>query len=573
MRNGLVLVVVIAALCSWAVAEDKAPSVVGWRGDGTGRYPDASPPVTWSRIPKSPVHDLRFQAAKPEGSDTGEKAKPVVDGFVTDWLVIGPYPAKATGTASMVDEAKVMPAAGDKTGDLEWKLHEYPQTRKPWEGCQSDWVDFKKTFDFGEDQAAYAHAYLYAQTGGKATLIVNHGEGAKVWFNGELKYDAQKVAFTPDYNLTWFFTEMAAASTAPRFDVEFKKGWNRILFKVNSGKKDWKFTIKVTVVADTEYESKNIAWVTKLPAKSLSTPVIVGDKIFVTSEPDEVICLDRFAGKILWRRATTYWHAVPEQERTANPLFKEMEPILPQLEATSSFWDERLPLQRKLQDLLWKVDKKRFPWSKFYHLNSVGFTTPTPVTDGEFIYLYFGHGVVTCFDFDGNRKWAQLVTDMPGAGENEGNNVVSPTIVDDKLIIFRGWARAFDKKTGKVVWDTGVISPEPATEGDGKGKVDFHSNQSIVVGTVGDTKVAFCFKGRAIRVSDGKVLQRKMLQQRNVAATPIVVGDRIFHTDGYIEKFKLDLKGDELQLVSEGKARVTDGKMASSLFTVGRVAQ
>src|SRR5271170_4449213 len=60
---------------------------VGWRGDGSGRYPGAEPPLHWGREAKG-VKELRCQAAKPKEGDTGQ---PMQLGVISEWLVAGPF--------------------------------------------------------------------------------------------------------------------------------------------------------------------------------------------------------------------------------------------------------------------------------------------------------------------------------------------------------------------------------------------------------------------------------------------------------------------------------------------------
>ena len=88
MSRGLVwgaFACLMTVLFSW---RDAAAGVVGWRGDGTGRYPDAVPPTEWCHVAKA-VRELSAQARKPKGADRG---KPIADGVVRDWLVLGPVP-------------------------------------------------------------------------------------------------------------------------------------------------------------------------------------------------------------------------------------------------------------------------------------------------------------------------------------------------------------------------------------------------------------------------------------------------------------------------------------------------
>src|SRR3974390_477600 len=50
---------------------------------------------------------------------------------------------------------------------------------------------------------------------------------------------------------------------------------------------------------------KNILWKTKMPGGSFGSPVILGDRIFVVSDPAELLCLRPSDGKILWRQTHT----------------------------------------------------------------------------------------------------------------------------------------------------------------------------------------------------------------------------------------------------------------------------
>src|SRR5437868_6949771 len=52
------LVVVLLLLTLNAFGADR---FIGWRGDGTGKYPDANPPLAWSRV-SAAVAALRFSA-------------------------------------------------------------------------------------------------------------------------------------------------------------------------------------------------------------------------------------------------------------------------------------------------------------------------------------------------------------------------------------------------------------------------------------------------------------------------------------------------------------------------------
>jgi len=75
----------------------------GWRGDGTGKYPSATPPVTWGRVSRA-LQGLRFHASRPGPQETGAV---MTDGVVREWLVLHPAPE-----GSKVDK-EVIPGEAD----------------------------------------------------------------------------------------------------------------------------------------------------------------------------------------------------------------------------------------------------------------------------------------------------------------------------------------------------------------------------------------------------------------------------------------------------------------------------
>ena len=167
-------------------------------------------------------------------------------------------------------------------------------------------------------------------------------------------------------------------------------------------------------------EDKGIIWETKVGA-SYSSPVVVGDRIFVAAEKDKLLCVDRRNGSVLWEK---------------NNGFAE------------------LP-----EDL--KVKEKRPP-------SDCGFSTPTPVTDGRHIWAVFGTGIVVCYDLDGSRRWVRHF-DIPPA--TEYGRSASPVLVGDKLLLTLGHLLAVDPSTGKLLWEAkeamaGYGTPAVAKIGD-----------------------------------------------------------------------------------------------------------
>lgn len=149
--------------------------------------------------------------------------------------------------------------------------------------------------------------------------------------------------------------------------------------------------------------AQNVRWRTPLPERGNSTPIVWGQRVFVTqpvSEGDRrtLICLDRADGKILWQSGVS----VTAKER----LHKE---------------------------------------------NT--YASASPVTDGERVVCWFGSGGVAAYDFSGTELWR---TDL-GPYDHPFGYGSSPVIYKDFVFLnFGPGAREFlvalDKKTGKELW-------------------------------------------------------------------------------------------------------------------------
>ncbi|MBX5494293.1 MAG: PQQ-binding-like beta-propeller repeat protein [Bryobacteraceae bacterium] len=160
---------------------------------------------------------------------------------------------------------------------------------------------------------------------------------------------------------------------------------------------------------------RNVAWRTELPAGH-SSPVITKGRIFLTAaeggQPRDAglqkvvdeggklytICLDAQTGKILWRR------------EAPRPRIERYQPT-----------------------------------------NSPA--SPSPVTDGKNVYVFFGDFGLLAYDIDGKELWRLPL----GPFNNVNGHGSSPILVDDLLIMlcdqdFGSYLLAVDKKSGRVRW-------------------------------------------------------------------------------------------------------------------------
>ena len=460
---------------------------IGWRGDGNGRYPAAEPPLRWGRESRA-VRELRAQATEPNG---GEPGKPIPDGVIREWLVLGPVPipeGKSTKEDFGTDEGSVEPDDGDKSGGLAWKAIV----------TDTSWVNFRpmngQTAPTAEGVVAYAHAWLNSPSGKPVFLNFMPADAALVWLNGK------------------------KAGTAGHIKLDLVKGWNRLLLRVaphldtgwSKGVIQWHFNAAFFGANPDpgEYESTNILWSTPLPdnGPGAGSPIVVGNKVFVQAERCVLVCIGADDGKVLWARATTYADAATEEDRAENAaVFAEIAPMAAKVADSPQAYcgapekhaldaklrKETLGLERKINGLMMRMDRERFCGQSD---SEGGEAAATPVSDGEHVYVLFGSGVVACFDLEGNRKWATAID----VKHKEHGYCASPCLIDGKLIVkssgYLG-AVALDCKTGAVA------TPIPLWKTKG-----LHSMSSPVEVAVGGEKLAVMSFGLLVRVSDGKIL-------------------------------------------------------------------
>jgi len=153
---------------------------------------------------------------------------------------------------------------------------------------------------------------------------------------------------------------------------------------------------------------KNIGWKIEVPGKGKSSPVVWGDKLFITGARDricEVYCIDKAIGKILWTEMASDIAGEPS--------------VLP------------------------KSDPE------------AGLAVSTVTTNGKAVYAVFANGNLVCFDMDGNKKWAKNI----GVPETSYGYSSSLLIYQNNLLVqFDSNAKislmAFDLESGDQKWET-----------------------------------------------------------------------------------------------------------------------
>ena len=512
------LIVLLAAAC-WA-AEGPGAKTVGWRGNWTGLYGDADPPIEWGRAVQGVLAGATCQAAKPaEAAPAG--ATKLDDGLIRDWLIIGPLAVgdsvKDFAAEQIPGEADLAPAAGEKVGRLAWQRHQLikqPDYER-WGTTELDWIDLAPVFEGKPNHVAYAHTYLHCRRAGKAMMVVEHGYGMKLWVNGKAVYShAKNAGGLGSYVGISRQARAHVHSRSPEIIIDLKAGWNRVLVKVGSyNRKGWRvlrFAQRLMEIDPVAYADRNIVWATKLPDRTNASPILVGDRIFTPSEPDELLCVDKNTGRILWRRINSYYEAVAPKRRAAEAGFAKIAPLAAELAETYDD-DKVLALRRKIDKLLVGIDKKAYgiKWDGHLasHFGIVGFTT-TPVSDGKCVWAFYGQGVVACYDLEGNRKWIRRIE------ADEVRYSCSPALIGGRLVVIFGGMHCLDAATGRTVWSDPKVT----------------SIASLIPARIAGVDVVFTRPGQVLRVADGKMLwSNPHIRKGDTGwAAPVILGDVMY---------------------------------------------
>jgi outer membrane protein assembly factor BamB len=148
---------------------------------------------------------------------------------------------------------------------------------------------------------------------------------------------------------------------------------------------------------------KNVRWRVPLPDRGNSTPIIFGDRVFITQAIEKegwrgLMCFNREDGKLIWKTGVTYTEKEPTHG--TNP-----------------------------------------------------YCSASPATDGERVIASYGSAGLSCYDLEGKELWHRDL----GPQLHIWGNAASPVIYGDLCILNVGpgertFLIAMNKKTGETVW-------------------------------------------------------------------------------------------------------------------------
>jgi len=180
-------------------------------------------------------------------------------------------------------------------------------------------------------------------------------------------------------------------------------------------------------------ESSNIKWKSELPGIGHATPIIWENQIILLTaiQTDQKVDPDKTGEE-------------QEGQDWMNPKSTD---YIHQFAVIS--------LDRRSGQILWQTSvREELPYSHTHEFGS--WASNSPVTDGEFIYAYFGSHGLYCLNFEGSIIWERDLGKMEKhMSFGEGS---SPALYKDKLIVLRdhqgqSMLHVLDKRTGKSLWE------------------------------------------------------------------------------------------------------------------------
>jgi outer membrane protein assembly factor BamB len=183
--------------------------------------------------------------------------------------------------------------------------------------------------------------------------------------------------------------------------------------------------------------AKNVAWKTALPGSGHSSPVVWGDRIFLTAQIE---------GEV-----------IPGQRAVTHVMGRDKDWVHPDsVAADKKHTLKVLAVDAATGKIVWDQTAYEGPVYDARHRRS-SFAGPTAATDGEMVYAYFGPEGLYAYDFSGRQVW-KAVEKFATLGLGTGT---SPVIFENLVIVQRdedsgehSVVVAYDKKTGKEVWKT-----------------------------------------------------------------------------------------------------------------------
>lgn len=226
--------------------------------------------------------------------------------------------------------------------------------------------------------------------------------------------------------------------------------------------------------------TENIAWKTKIEGKAWSTPLIKGDKIYMTNAVEHteenvslhVMCLGLKDGAVIWDvKVFDTLHALQKHDKNSH-------------------------------------------------------ASPTPLIEGDRLYAHFGYQGIACLNLEGKVIWSNREYYYEPTHGNGG----SPAIIEDMIVFTcdgqsQAAVMALDKMTGKVKWKT-----HRQTEQEKK----FSFGTPILIEVNGEKQIITQASGGLFAYDlQGKELWKFLYDGFSVVPKPMFANGYLYFSSGY----------------------------------------
>lgn len=257
-------------------------------------------------------------------------------------------------------------------------------------------------------------------------------------------------------------------------------------------------------------EEKNVRWKTALPGKGHSTPIVWGDKIFVTASIAHGKSLPLPGGK-----AEGAHHNLPPTQRHKFVL---------------------MAIDRNSGKILWqRVARDAQPREGAHSTGS--WASNSAVTDGRHVVASFGSNGLYAYSTSGELLWERDLGDLEiFHGHGEGS---SPALFGKHLIV--NWDHqgdsfltALDVRTGQEIWK---VERDEITSWSTPLVVEHAGEHQVIVSATG--------RVRGYDLKTGAVLWECGGLSRNVVATPVAADGYVYVGNSYDQQAMMGIRLDK----------------------------
>jgi outer membrane protein assembly factor BamB len=200
-------------------------------------------------------------------------------------------------------------------------------------------------------------------------------------------------------------------------------------------------------------KTENVEWVTEVPGVGWSSPVVSGNRVFITAATSDKPMKQPSLGVDF---SNEYLAELKKQGLSPEEINKKLYER-----------DREMPGELVISLMLHCYDLKtgKLLWARqMYKGSPVGgrhsknsFASETPTTDGKRVYVYLTDYGLFAYDFSGKQAWATPLKSH--ATTRDWGTGASPALHKDRLFILndneeQSFVAAFDTRTGKELWRT-----------------------------------------------------------------------------------------------------------------------